>query len=251
VSATWIVVPCLLALRDEFNTLAPNRDRGADGTIGDPRHQEESSDHNPDETGNTPFEDADNVNEVHALDVDSTGPWPAGKDLDSRVEIIRLRHQRGLDDRLQNIIWRGRVASRSWGWEWRTRDGVGHFDHAHFSARYTTAQENDMRPWGVIEEDDVSAADVWNAEIGKAPNRITMAQAVADARSAAMAAQAGITALAAAFAAQDHVDEVALGKSVAAALAPTIISALPPGTLTEVQIEEAVRNVLRSGVGTV
>jgi len=57
--------------------------------------------------------------------------------------------------RLQNIIWRGRIISRSWGWsEWRDYDGPSdHFDHAHFSARYLTRTESDTRPWGVQEED--------------------------------------------------------------------------------------------------
>lgn len=153
--ANWILVPCLVALRGEFNKLSPNRDKGADGSIGDAAHQQESSDHNPDETGRTPFEDADSINEVHAIDIDSTGPWPAGKDLNSRVEIIRLNHLRGRDNRLQNIIWKDRVASRSWDWTWQDRPGIGHFDHAHFSARYTTAQENDTSPWGVWEDDDM------------------------------------------------------------------------------------------------
>jgi hypothetical protein len=31
----WFLVPCLVQLRTEFNTLSPNRDKGADGSIGD------------------------------------------------------------------------------------------------------------------------------------------------------------------------------------------------------------------------
>src|SRR6185312_13744582 len=36
-----------------------------------------------------------------------------------------------------------------------------HTNHAHFSSRYTTAQENDTSPWGVADgnEDDMAAAD--------------------------------------------------------------------------------------------
>ena len=51
--ASWILVPCLVALRNEFNQLAPNRDKASDGSIGDTSHAASSSDHNPDETGNT------------------------------------------------------------------------------------------------------------------------------------------------------------------------------------------------------
>jgi hypothetical protein len=148
-----ILVPCLVTLRGEFNRLAPGRDLGADGWIGDKAHQLEPSDHNGDETGRTPFEDADHIDEVHAIDIDSTGPWPAGHSLDQSVETVRLNHLHGRDDRLQNIIWRDRVASRTWGWTWQNRPGIGHFDHAHFSARYTTAQEQDTSPWGVYDEE--------------------------------------------------------------------------------------------------
>ena len=46
--ASWILVPCLVSLRSEFNKLAPGRDKASDGSIGDTAHQQESSDHNPD-----------------------------------------------------------------------------------------------------------------------------------------------------------------------------------------------------------
>lgn len=161
--ASWILVPCLVALREEFNALAPSRDKGADGSIGDTSHSASSSDHNPDETGNTPSEDADSINEVHALDIDSTGPWP--RSFDSMVTALVAREKAEYESadvfgRLQNVIWNHRIASRSWGWTWRDHTGPDpHTNHAHFSARYTTAQENDTRPWGV-KGDTLSAAEV-------------------------------------------------------------------------------------------
>jgi hypothetical protein len=170
-----ILVKCLVALRNEFNTLAPNRDKGADGWIGDAAHQQETSDHNPDETGRTPFEDADNINEVHALDIDKD--LGGGLDLDVYVERIRRNHQSAKDNRLQNIIWLGRVASRSWGWTWAARPSIGHFDHAHFSARYTTAQENDESPWGVLEE-DMDTQDVLNIHWGRGDDQFTLGEVV-------------------------------------------------------------------------
>jgi hypothetical protein len=145
------LVPCLVSLRGEFNAAAPGRDKASDGWLGDAAHRRSSSDHNPDESGTTPYEDADNVDEVHALDVDDTGPWPWS--FDAKVEHIRREHAAGRDNRLQNIIRNGKIASRSWGWEWRDYDGAnGHYQHAHFSARYTTAAENDTSPWGVHRE---------------------------------------------------------------------------------------------------
>lgn len=154
--ASWTLVPCLVTLRGEFNALAPGRDRASDGSIGDQAHAQSSSDHNPDETGATPYEDADSTNEVHAIDVDKdlrkTG-WTMAR----AVGIIVLRHRNGQDDRLQNVIYNRVIYSRSWGWTARTYTGSNaHTEHAHFSARYTTAEERDTRPWGLLaaEEDE-------------------------------------------------------------------------------------------------
>lgn len=108
-----ILVPCLVALRAEFDRANPARDKTTDGWRGDRVHALTSSDHNPDETGRTPYEDADFVDEVHAIDVDATGPWPHPGWFDETVEAIRARHARGIDNRLQNIIRNRRIASRS------------------------------------------------------------------------------------------------------------------------------------------
>ncbi|GAA2681663.1 hypothetical protein [Actinoplanes palleronii] len=166
------LVPCLVTLRSEFNAVAPGRDKGADGWIGNRAHALSSSDHNPDETGRTPYSDADFVDEVHAVDIDGDGPWPDGRGgqaggwFDRTIRAIAAQERREflsttVFGRLQNIIWRGQIISRSWGWsEWHDYDGPSdHFDHAHFSARYTSAQEADTRPWGVL-EDDVTEAEL-------------------------------------------------------------------------------------------
>ncbi|KUL29221.1 hypothetical protein [Actinoplanes awajinensis] len=160
--ADWILVPCLVSLRTEFDTLAPHRDRTSDGSIGNPAHARSSSDHNPDETGNTPSEDADRVNEVHAIDVDDDLRKP-GWTMARAVQVIVGRHRAGKDDRLQNVIFDRQVWSRSWGWAARDYAGPSpHTEHAHFSARYTTAQERDTRPWGLL-EDDMTEAEVMAA----------------------------------------------------------------------------------------
>jgi len=162
--ASWILVPCLVSLRSEFNAVAPGRDRSSDGSIGDTAHSRSSSDHNPDETGSTPSEDADSINEVHAVDVDKdlrTAGWTMQK----AVEIIVVRHRQGRDDRLQNVIYNRRIWSRSWGWTTRTYTGANaHTQHAHFSARYTTAQERDTRPWGLLEAEDDDMATITQSD---------------------------------------------------------------------------------------
>jgi hypothetical protein len=158
--ASWILVPCLVSLRSEVNRLAPSRDKASDGSIGDAAHAQESSDHNPDETGNTPYEDADNINEVHAIDVDDDLRKP-GWTMDKCLEIIITRHRDGRDNRLQNVIYNRRIWSRSWGWTARAYTGANaHTEHAHFSARYTTAQESDTRPWGLLEAEDDDMATI-------------------------------------------------------------------------------------------
>jgi hypothetical protein len=167
--AAWTLVPCLVSLRSEFNELAPGRDRASDGSIGDTSHGASSSDHNPDETGNTPSEDADDRNEVHAIDVDDD-LRRAGWDMPRAVSIIVTRHRYGQDNRLQNVIWNRRIWSRSWGWTARAYNGPNpHDKHAHFGARYTTAQENDTRPWGLLA---AQAADERKLEVAFADEKI-------------------------------------------------------------------------------
>jgi hypothetical protein len=149
----WILVPSLVSLRNEFNAFAPARDKATDGSVGDPAHAQSPSDHNPDETGKTPSEDADDTNEVHAIDVDADLRKP-GWTMGQCVDIIVLRHRRGQDDRLQNVIYNRTIWSRSWGWAPREYIGPNpHTQHAHFGARYTTAQESDTRHWGLLEAD--------------------------------------------------------------------------------------------------
>ena len=165
VAPSWTLIPCLVALREEFNKLSPGRDRGADGSIGDSSHTS-SSDHTPDEISTVLRDhDADDKNEVHVLDIDSTGPWP--ESFDTIIKRLVEREKREYEStntvgRLRNVIWNRRIASRSWGWTWQPFGGGDpHTNHAHFSARYTTAQEADTRPWGVEGDDmPLTNADV-------------------------------------------------------------------------------------------
>jgi hypothetical protein len=156
--AGWILVPCLVSLRNEFNELAPDRDKASDGSIGDLRHQQGLSDHSPDDTPGlrTPGSDSDTKPEVHAIDVDDDLRKP-GWSMTRALQIIITRHREGRDRRLQNVIYNRRIWSASWGWTARAYGGPSsHTEHAHFSARYTTAQESDTSPWGLIEGDDMT-----------------------------------------------------------------------------------------------
>ncbi|MEV6492406.1 hypothetical protein AB0M20_27855 [Actinoplanes sp. NPDC051633] len=162
--ASWILVPCLVSLRNEFNALAPRRDKSSDGSIGDAAHASSSSDHNPDETGATPYEDSDSRNEVHAIDVDKD-LRKAGWSMQKAVEIIVTRHRSGQDNRLQNVIYNRYIWSRSWSWAARTYTGSNpHDKHAHFSARYTSTQENNTRAWGLLEAEDDDMATITQSD---------------------------------------------------------------------------------------
>lgn len=159
----WVVVPCLLTLRDEFNKVSPKRDKGSDGTIGDSNHNS-SSDHTPDEDSRVLRDhDADSKNEVHALDIDSSGPWPDGKRgdiagswFDKKIQMIIATEKKRWEDpndmcRLNYIIWRGYIYDKDNDWKGKvyTATSDKHTNHAHFSSRYETRAESDTRSWGV------------------------------------------------------------------------------------------------------
>jgi hypothetical protein len=145
--ASWILVPCLVKLRSEFNAIAPDRDKSSDGSIGDTAHQGSQSDHNPDETGNVPIRDADKVNEVHAIDVDVDLRVP-GLSMENVVQFLLTRCRSGAEKRLRYIIYNRRIWSASTGWRQRTYTGANaHDHHAHFSSSYTTSHEASTASW--------------------------------------------------------------------------------------------------------
>lgn len=157
--ASWILVPCLVKLRGEFNTIAPRRDRASDGSVGDLAHQSSLSDHNPDETGNVPIRDADKRNEVHAIDVDADLRTP-GLTMDKVVAFLVARCRSGAERRLRYIIWARRIWSASDGWPLAGRAYTGknpHTAHAHFSAAYDTALEASTASWHLQEVLPVTA----------------------------------------------------------------------------------------------
>jgi hypothetical protein len=195
--SAWTVIPCLLTLRSEFNALAPGRDKGADGTIGDTAHTS-SSDHTPDEDSRVLRDhDGDSKNEVHALDIDSTGPWPGTGTQKQRfhrlvMRIIAGERRKWLSAtdrcRLNYLIWDGYIYDKDNDFEpVRYYGSDPHTSHAHASGRYETACENDTRPWGVltpppVEEDmaitdedaDKIARAILNKRIGRSTETVGM-----------------------------------------------------------------------------
>lgn len=163
-------VPASTSLLNEVNALAPKRSKASDGTIGNRAHSLSVSDHNLDETGNTGgVEDADAINEVHARDITSAGPWPAGWSMERIVQLILSRCRSGAEKRLRYVIFNRRIWSASSGWVQKAYNGASpHTEHAHFSFRYGSGSgvsnpENITSPWGIlaagVQEDDVELSD--------------------------------------------------------------------------------------------
>ncbi len=153
----WVKIPASIQLTNEFNALNPNRDKGADGDIGDANHSS-SSDHTPDEDSDKlRNRDADHINEVHAKDIDSTGPW-SGTTFDTIIQYIigecRKPNDVGKDyGRFRYIIWDHHIyEAPNWEKVPYTATSDPHTNHAHFSFEYVTELENDTRPYGIIEK---------------------------------------------------------------------------------------------------
>lgn len=156
--SNWVAIPCLLSLQKEFDQINPSRDKGAEGFIGDASHTS-SSDHTPDEDSDKlRNKDADHINEVHAYDCDSSGPWN-GNSFDAMVkEVIRLEKLKWNDPndkcRLNYVIWDHHIYDKDNNFEPEiyTATSDPHVNHAHFSGRYETSCENDTRPWGIVDK---------------------------------------------------------------------------------------------------
>lgn len=134
---SWKLAPCLNQLRAEVNLLAPDRNKAADGTIGDAAHSARNSDHNA-------------VNGVvHALDL--THDPAHGADMNAISEQIKG------DRRVKYIIWDHRIYNPSVGPYWRSYYGKNpHAHHMHVSCKYGAGFENDVSRW--LDEEDALMA---------------------------------------------------------------------------------------------
>ncbi len=266
-------LPASTSLLAEINAIAPGRDKASDGTIGDAAHRDSVSDHNPDETGNTGgVEDADSIDEVHARDVDRSGPWPPGWSMERIVQIILARCRSGAERRLRYIIYNRRIWRASNDWRQEEYSGSNpHTEHAHFSVVYGSGSgssnpENITSPWGILaayeQEQDMNAAEMtaWanSADGRKALETASLlgihealtrastrsdptGRQIADAIHAIVDA-GPLTAKVNALAAKDFVDE--------AAIADAIVAKLPDdGAPTAEQLKTAIAAVYAEAFG--
>ncbi|WP_374224577.1 peptidoglycan-binding protein [Micromonospora sp. C51] len=133
--------------RKEMNALAPKRDKSSDGSIGNTAHQSYPSGHNPDETGNPERHDADNINEVRAIDVDADFRVP-GLSAQMVVAYLVGRCRAGKERRLIYIIYNRTIWSASSGWQARKYTGSNpHTSHIHLSGH--PDGDDDGRPFGL------------------------------------------------------------------------------------------------------
>lgn len=121
----WRPAKSLVKMRDQINLLAPNRQNGSDGMVGDLDHQSRASDHNPDDDG-----------VVKALDI--THDPASGVDTWKMAEDILKSEDPRIYYVISNGRWGGSPAfcKKNGGkpWVWRKYTGKNpHSKHFHVS----------------------------------------------------------------------------------------------------------------------
>lgn len=138
----WIVVPALLEGRDQLDERFPNREHGAEGTIGDQSHADSSSSHNPDETGKPEFSDHDGVNEVRAVDFDKDLNDAGGVTMEQVVQLWLTFLRSGQMWWVRYLIYKGRIWHRRDNFVTRKYNGSDqHESHVHGTNDFTNAAD--------------------------------------------------------------------------------------------------------------
>jgi hypothetical protein len=125
----WRLAKSLEKLRDQVNTLHPNRSKASDGTIGDAQHANTVSDHNP-------------VNGVVTA-LDLTHDPAHGLDANNLAEALRNSR----DPRIKYVIFNGRAFDpyNGFGWGWQPYTGSNpHTSHIHISV---TGDYDSTKAW--------------------------------------------------------------------------------------------------------
>lgn len=137
----WQLAAALITLEQQANTLAPNRSKASDGSIGDPAHANRNSAHN-----SKPF--------VHALDLthDPAGGFDARafEEAIARACIAGERRIKGIGGynvRTNSERW---FAFRDGVWSWidqKNLHGASHKSHTHVEVNELA--DHDARPFAI------------------------------------------------------------------------------------------------------
>lgn len=132
------IAKSLDVLRSQFNAEFPNRNKKADGWIGDAAHASRTSDHNP-------WVKDGSMGIVTALDI--THDPKNGVDIGTITE--HMRQQR--DSRIKYVICNGRIFSSTTSpWVWRTYTGSNpHSTHFHVSVNSTKGHYDSLTKWSI------------------------------------------------------------------------------------------------------
>lgn len=193
-----MLTPGMKNLGNQFNARWPNRDGASDGAIGDYKHSQGTSGHNPDDTSHHNAEwdgDSDNAPEIRAIDVDNN----LGGDVSMQEVINHMRTLPNLGSVIRYMIYNEKIYRSSNDFEPEDYNGPSpHKEHAHFSGAYSQSADNNRTFDFQFEKlgeqdmpltnDDVSK--IWNAEGGPEGSRYTAFQALVQARQAAQNADA-------------------------------------------------------------
>jgi hypothetical protein len=117
-------------LREQIDdSFGDTRLRSADGWLGDVRHANRKSDHNPDaKTG-----------VVRAIDIDARLSDQKGISADLADQLRLYGKNRG---RISYVIHLGKIASPVLGWRWRKYKGFSPHNH-HIHCSFTKVSDND------------------------------------------------------------------------------------------------------------
>lgn len=127
---SYQLAPSLVKLRNQVNAEFKSRSKKSDGWIGDASHGARKSDHNPDY--DAPGKRKGVVRALDITDVGKRRDWLV-------ANLIR-------DPRVEYVIDRGRIWSRTKGW--RTYTGSNpHNTHTHVSLRHTEHAETAQGNW--------------------------------------------------------------------------------------------------------
>lgn len=134
IAGSWRVAKSLVQLEAQVNAVAPDRNKDADGDIGDTAHKARTSDHN------AWIEEPTGPDVVSALDI--THDPDSGVDCNIIAEAIKL------DPRVKYIIWNKKIWSPEKGLKWRNYTGANpHTVHMHVSVKSDKVHYDDTKPW--------------------------------------------------------------------------------------------------------